>query len=51
MVTARIAGLSPGTSPPPVSMPITPFFALLIDASVMIQYFVIVQLSTPEGNI
>src|SRR5437868_8522207 len=25
MVTARIAGFSPGTSPPPVRIPITPF--------------------------
>src|SRR5439155_23846069 len=29
MVTARIAGLSPGTSPPPVTIPITPFLALM----------------------
>ena len=28
MVTARIAGLSPGTSPPPVRIPITPFLVL-----------------------
>jgi hypothetical protein len=26
MVTARIAGLSPGTSPPPVKIPMVPFF-------------------------
>ncbi len=26
MVTARIAGLRPGTSPPPVRIPSTPFF-------------------------
>src|SRR6188508_970386 len=29
MVTARIAGLSPGTSPPPVRIPITPFLVLI----------------------
>src|SRR4030095_502565 len=29
MVTARIAGLSPGTSPPPVRIPITPFLVLM----------------------
>src|SRR5262249_25608032 len=29
MVTARIAGLSPGTSPPPVRIPITPFLLLM----------------------
>jgi hypothetical protein len=31
MVTALIAGLSPGTSPPPVRIPITPDFFVLID--------------------
>src|SRR5207244_5858563 len=29
MVTARIAGLSPGTSPPPVRIPIRPFLVLM----------------------
>src|SRR5512133_143373 len=29
MVTARIAGLSPGTSPPPVRIPIAPFLVLM----------------------
>src|SRR6266496_5108352 len=29
MVTARIAGLSPGTSPPPVRIPITPLLVLM----------------------
>ena len=29
MVTARIAGFSPGTSPPPVKIPITPFLPLV----------------------
>src|SRR5258708_1604962 len=29
-VTARIAGLRPGTSPPPVRIPITPRFALML---------------------
>src|SRR5439155_23220250 len=29
MVTARIAGLSPGTSPPPVRIPIKPFLVLM----------------------
>src|SRR5271157_1279712 len=29
MVTARIAGFSPGTSPPPVRIPMTPFLELL----------------------
>src|SRR5439155_23372898 len=33
MVTARIAGLSPGTSPPPVTIPITPFLALMRPSS------------------
>src|ERR1700720_22135 len=28
-VTARIAGFNPGTSPPPVRIPITPFFTLI----------------------
>src|SRR5580704_2364052 len=30
IVTARIAGFSPGTSPPPVRIPITPFFAFTL---------------------
>src|SRR5258707_7405180 len=29
-VTPRIAGLRPGTSPPPVRMPMTPFFVLIL---------------------
>src|SRR5206468_7643254 len=29
MVTARIAGLSPGTSPPPVRIPITPLLVFM----------------------
>jgi hypothetical protein len=29
MVTARIAGFKPGTSPPPVKIPITPFLPLV----------------------
>src|SRR4029450_6935841 len=29
MVPARIAGLSPGTSPPPVRIPIRPFLVLM----------------------
>src|SRR5438132_10718225 len=29
MVTARIAGFSPGTSPPPVRIPITPFLVAM----------------------
>src|SRR5947207_2814223 len=31
MVTARIAGFSPGTSPPPVRIPITPFLVAMLD--------------------
>jgi hypothetical protein len=30
MVTARMAGFNPGTSPPPVRIPITPFFVFMI---------------------
>src|SRR6266481_4642506 len=30
MVTARIAGFSPGTSPPPVRIPITPFLVAML---------------------
>src|ERR1700722_2971842 len=29
MVTPRIAGFKPGTSPPPVRMPMTPFLVLM----------------------
>src|SRR5512147_2324515 len=30
MVTARIAGFNPGTSPPPVNIPMTPFFLFVL---------------------
>ena len=32
MVTARMAGFRPGTSPPPVRIPITPFFVFTFAA-------------------
>jgi len=32
-VAARIAGFKPGTSPPPVRIPITPFFTLMLAMS------------------
>jgi hypothetical protein len=31
IVVARIAGLKPGTSPPPVKMAMTPFFDFIRD--------------------
>src|SRR6266516_811152 len=38
MVTARIAGLSPGTSPPPVRIPIRPFLVLMRPFVVFFEY-------------
>src|SRR4030043_1882662 len=36
MVTARMAGLRPGTSPPPVRMPMIPFLVLMLAISVLL---------------
>jgi hypothetical protein len=36
MVMARMAGFNPGTSPPPVRIPITPFFLLIFATEVFL---------------
>jgi hypothetical protein len=36
MVTARMAGLSPGTSPPPVRIPMIPFFVLILAIAILL---------------
>jgi hypothetical protein len=51
MVIARIAGLRPGTSPPPVRIPIVPLLAILNLPVVILRALCVVASSLPWGHL